>query len=146
MRWASTSCWWATRWAGTMCTSSSTGCMEGAADWSASASVSLLQGVGKNKIADRFLQLLNLPREYLQLHRCAQPLSAHGPSPPTPTPCVHCITNLTFCPLYCTVYSQLIWRGDTTPSFTLVSLLSTSGRTYMCVLHYLPTGILRCRR
>ena len=27
------------------------------------------QGVGKNKIADRFLQLLNLPREYLQLHR-----------------------------------------------------------------------------
>ena len=27
------------------------------------------QGVGKNKITDRFLQLLNLPREYLQLHR-----------------------------------------------------------------------------
>ena len=28
------------------------------------------QGVGKNKIVDRFLHLLNLPREYLQLHRC----------------------------------------------------------------------------
>ena len=28
------------------------------------------QGVGKNKIADRFLQLLRLPREYIQLHRC----------------------------------------------------------------------------
>ena len=28
------------------------------------------QGVGKNKIVDRFLYLLNLPREYLQLHRC----------------------------------------------------------------------------
>ncbi|TRY92386.1 hypothetical protein DNTS_024700 [Danionella cerebrum] len=27
------------------------------------------QGVGKNKIVDRFLQLLNRPREYLQLHR-----------------------------------------------------------------------------
>lgn len=27
------------------------------------------QGVGKNKIADRFLQLLNRPREYIQLHR-----------------------------------------------------------------------------
>ena len=27
------------------------------------------QGVGKNKIVDRFLHLLNLPREYLQLHR-----------------------------------------------------------------------------
>ncbi|KAI1899570.1 hypothetical protein AGOR_G00063140 [Albula goreensis] len=27
------------------------------------------QGVGKNKIADRFLHLLNRPREYLQLHR-----------------------------------------------------------------------------
>uniref|UniRef100_A0A1B6BXM8 VWFA domain-containing protein n=1 Tax=Clastoptera arizonana TaxID=38151 RepID=A0A1B6BXM8_9HEMI len=27
------------------------------------------QGVGKNKIADRLLQLLNLPREYIQLHR-----------------------------------------------------------------------------
>ncbi|ESN95825.1 hypothetical protein HELRODRAFT_193483 [Helobdella robusta] len=27
------------------------------------------QGVGKNKIADRFLQLLNKPREYIQLHR-----------------------------------------------------------------------------
>lgn len=27
------------------------------------------QGVGKNKIADRFLELLNKPREYIQLHR-----------------------------------------------------------------------------
>jgi len=27
------------------------------------------QGVGKNKVVDRFLQLLNKPREYLQLHR-----------------------------------------------------------------------------
>jgi MoxR-like ATPase len=27
------------------------------------------QGVGKNKIVDYFLQLLNLPREYIQLHR-----------------------------------------------------------------------------
>jgi MoxR-like ATPase len=27
------------------------------------------QGVGKNKIADRFLQLLKRPREYIQLHR-----------------------------------------------------------------------------
>lgn len=26
-------------------------------------------GVGKNKIADRLLQLLNRPREYIQLHR-----------------------------------------------------------------------------
>ncbi|XP_074632889.1 von Willebrand factor A domain-containing protein 8-like isoform X1 [Acropora palmata] len=27
------------------------------------------QGVGKNKVADRFLHLLNRPREYIQLHR-----------------------------------------------------------------------------
>ncbi|KAI9366882.1 AAA domain-containing protein, partial [Zopfochytrium polystomum] len=27
------------------------------------------QGVGKNKLTDRFLQLLKLPREYIQLHR-----------------------------------------------------------------------------
>ncbi len=27
------------------------------------------QGVGKNKLADKFLQLLRLPREYIQLHR-----------------------------------------------------------------------------
>jgi von Willebrand factor A domain-containing protein 8 len=27
------------------------------------------QGVGKNKLADRFLQLLRLPRQYIQLHR-----------------------------------------------------------------------------
>jgi len=30
------------------------------------------QGVGKNKIVDRFLYLLNRPREYLQLHRYYQ--------------------------------------------------------------------------
>jgi len=29
------------------------------------------QGVGKNKLADRLLQLLNRPREYIQLHRLA---------------------------------------------------------------------------
>jgi MoxR-like ATPase len=27
------------------------------------------QGVGKNKITDRFLQLINRPRKYIQLHR-----------------------------------------------------------------------------
>ena len=27
------------------------------------------QGVGKNKIVDHFLSLINRPREYLQLHR-----------------------------------------------------------------------------
>lgn len=27
------------------------------------------QGVGKNKIGDRLLQLMNRPREYIQLHR-----------------------------------------------------------------------------
>lgn len=27
------------------------------------------QGVGKNKVADRLLQLMNRPREYIQLHR-----------------------------------------------------------------------------
>jgi von Willebrand factor A domain-containing protein 8 len=27
------------------------------------------QGVGKNKIVDRLLQLLNRPREFIQLHR-----------------------------------------------------------------------------
>ncbi|MCL4129042.1 UNVERIFIED_CONTAM: hypothetical protein GTU68_013466, partial [Idotea baltica] len=27
------------------------------------------QGVGKNKLADRFLYLLNRPRDYIQLHR-----------------------------------------------------------------------------
>lgn len=27
------------------------------------------QGVGKNKLVDRFLQLVNRPREYIQLHR-----------------------------------------------------------------------------
>lgn len=30
------------------------------------------QGVGKNKITDRFLHLLNLEREYLQLHRSTE--------------------------------------------------------------------------
>ena len=29
------------------------------------------QGVGKNKLTDRLLQLLNRPREYIQLHRLA---------------------------------------------------------------------------
>jgi len=29
----------------------------------------LAAGVGKNKLADRLLQLLNRPREYIQLHR-----------------------------------------------------------------------------
>jgi MoxR-like ATPase len=29
------------------------------------------QGVGKNKHADRLLQLLNGPRKYIQLHRLA---------------------------------------------------------------------------
>ena len=33
-------------------------------------SIFCFQGVGKNKIADRFLHLLNRPREYIQLHRC----------------------------------------------------------------------------
>ena len=28
-----------------------------------------MQGVGKNKLADRALQLLNIEREYMQLHR-----------------------------------------------------------------------------
>lgn len=27
------------------------------------------QGTGKNKITDRLLQLLNMPRQYIQLHR-----------------------------------------------------------------------------
>ena len=27
------------------------------------------QGVGKNKITDRFLHLINRPRHYMQLHR-----------------------------------------------------------------------------
>lgn len=27
------------------------------------------QGVGKNKVVDRLLQLLEMPREYMQLHR-----------------------------------------------------------------------------
>ena len=40
-------------------------------DWQLNEHLLLIgnQGVGKNKIADRFLQLLNRPREYLQLHR-----------------------------------------------------------------------------
>jgi MoxR-like ATPase len=29
------------------------------------------QGVGKNMLADRLLQLLNRPHEYIQLHRLA---------------------------------------------------------------------------
>ena len=34
------------------------------------------QGVGKNKIVNRFLHLLNLPREYLQLHRSVESTSS----------------------------------------------------------------------
>ena len=34
------------------------------------------QGVSKNKIVDRFLHLLNLPREYLQLHRSVESTSS----------------------------------------------------------------------
>lgn len=29
------------------------------------------QGVGKNKLVDKFLQLVNRPRHYMQLHRLA---------------------------------------------------------------------------
>lgn len=43
------------------------------------------QGVGKNKITDRFLELLRYPREYIQLHRdttvqslLVQPVLEHG--------------------------------------------------------------------
>ncbi|KAG8224295.1 hypothetical protein J437_LFUL005101 [Ladona fulva] len=32
------------------------------------------QGVGKNKLVDRLLHLLNRPREYIQLHRCKRDL------------------------------------------------------------------------
>ena len=35
------------------------------------------QGVGKNKIVDRFLYLLNRPREYLQLHRLVRSFYAN---------------------------------------------------------------------
>ena len=35
------------------------------------------QGVGKNKIADRFLHLLNRPREYIQLHRYKAVFKSH---------------------------------------------------------------------
>ena len=35
------------------------------------------QGVGKNKIVDRFLYLLNRPREYLQLHRYETKTNLH---------------------------------------------------------------------
>lgn len=31
--------------------------------------MTVLRGVGKNKITDRFLQLINRPRQYIQLHR-----------------------------------------------------------------------------
>jgi len=51
------------------------------------------QGVGKNKIVDRFLFLLNRPREYLQLHRyyqyffclmlCSPPVNTYQVPPPT---------------------------------------------------------------
>jgi len=40
-------------------------------DWTSGQHLLLIgnQGVGKNKLADRMLQLLQLPREYIQLHR-----------------------------------------------------------------------------
>jgi len=40
-------------------------------DWKSGQHLLLIgnQGVGKNKLADRMLQLLRLPREYIQLHR-----------------------------------------------------------------------------
>ncbi|GBG25911.1 von Willebrand factor A domain-containing protein 8 [Hondaea fermentalgiana] len=40
-------------------------------DWTSGQHLLLIgnQGVGKNKLADRMLQLLRLPREYIQLHR-----------------------------------------------------------------------------
>ena len=38
------------------------------------------QGVGKNKIVDRFLHLLNRPREYIQLHRYSLPALIEPPS------------------------------------------------------------------
>lgn len=40
-------------------------------DWKSGQHLLLIgnQGVGKNKLADRMLQLLQLPREYIQLHR-----------------------------------------------------------------------------
>ena len=40
-------------------------------DWNAGRHLLLIgnQGVGKNKLADRFLQLLDAEREYVQLHR-----------------------------------------------------------------------------
>ena len=43
------------------------------ADWELGEHLLLIgnQGVGKNKVADRFLQLLNRPRQYIQLHRFA---------------------------------------------------------------------------
>lgn len=36
------------------------------------------QGVGKNKITDRFLHLLNRPRQYLQLHRFGTAILIHA--------------------------------------------------------------------
>ena len=45
--------------------------MEMLNDWSTGEHLLLIgnQGVGKNKLADYFLKLLRLPREYIQLHR-----------------------------------------------------------------------------
>jgi MoxR-like ATPase len=45
--------------------------MEMLRDWSCGQHLLLIgnQGVGKNKLADRMLELLALPREYIQLHR-----------------------------------------------------------------------------
>ena len=43
------------------------------ADWLLGEHLLLIgnQGVGKNKVIDRFLQLVNRSRQYIQLHRCA---------------------------------------------------------------------------
>lgn len=56
------------------------------------------QGVGKNKIVDRMLQLLNKPREYVQLHRdttvqtlTQQPSVEDGRIVFTPSPLVRAI-------------------------------------------------------
>jgi midasin (ATPase involved in ribosome maturation) len=44
-----------------------------AVDWASGEHLLLIgnQGVGKNKLIDRLLHLLNRPRQYIQLHRCA---------------------------------------------------------------------------
>lgn len=58
------------------------------------------QGVGKNKIADRLLQLLNRPREYIQLHRdttvqtlTVQPMVKNGVVSYEDSPLVQAVKN-----------------------------------------------------